>query len=353
METGRPTAGERGPCCLSAAQRGFTLVELMVGSTVLVVMISIVMRIILSGSETQRHAERVTRATELAQEIVDDLRRELGASIRIFQDDAIGASYLSMLDLTGVKPVLSRRLPTIDATGIFERDLPGSEKTGNSMLFARHAWSTTKTVSSGNAFRVDVHRLVHYYLAPDGGGPQPGSAGGVNLCKWVSEPLVDGEQIDRIVDPTDRTELLQHLRNQTADDAGVTHARVEVAWSKGLDPATVGALRHIQTDGSLNDAPQAPRTSPWRFLRTPRLSVDGSLQYRHFSVASNYGRSTLGVGRFALVNLGAQFPHGCEFQVLGPASARQVLVNLILVSDHNAGQNASARLQVIVAARDI
>lgn len=347
-------AGSTEPAAAGPHQAGMTIVEVLAASAVLALMISIVMRVILSGSDAQHYADRTNRVTEITQDVIDDLRRELGSSIRLFESDATGAVYLSMLDLTGVKAALGRRLPAIDATGIFERDVVGAEKTGNSMLFARHAWSTTKTATSTNLYRVDVYRLVHFYLAAEDGGPQAGSATGVNLCKWVSEPLIDGNQIDNIVDPTDQAEVLMHLVNQTADDDGQTHPRAEVVWLKGDDPSVSGSLRHIDdADGSLSNVPLAPRTAPWRFLRAPELSVDGLLHYRHHSIASNFGRASLGVAKFGITDNGAQFPHGAEFQIVGPASARQVLLHLVLVSTNNRGQMAGSAMQVIVASRDL
>lgn len=335
-------------------QAGLTVVEVMAASAVLALMISIVMRVILSGSDAQHYADRTNRATEITQDVIDDLRRELASSIKLLENDATGAAYLSILDLVGVKPALGLRLPSIDATGIFERDVVGSEKTGNAMLFARHAWSTTRTTTSTNVYRIDVYRLVHFYLAAEDGGPQAGRATGVNLCKWVSEPLIDGDQIDKIVDPTDQAEILMHLVNQTADDRGDTHPRAEVVWLKGEDPSVAGSLRHIDdTDGSLSNTPLAPRSAPWRFLRDPSMSIDGILHFRHHSIASNFGRSSLGVARFGIVNTGAQFPHGAEFQIVGPASARQILLHLVTVSTNNQGQMAGAAMQVIVAARDL
>jgi hypothetical protein len=236
-----------------------------------------------------------------------------------------------------------------------KKDLAGSEKTGNSLLFVRHAWADTFTCTSTETYRVDVYRMVRYFLRQDGGGPIPSTPWGLNLAKWVSEPLINGAQIDAIADPTDQIEVLQHLRTSTADDEGDTHAAATVVWMVGEDPGVAGTFRQILTDGSLSLTPQLPRNSPWEIEIAPSSSRADILAYRHFSVASNYAQANMGVSRFAIRNdttAGVGFPHGFEVQVVGTSSARQVLLHLVLVTTNMSGLKAYFSGQVIQAVRE-
>ena len=132
------------------------------------------------------------------------------------------------------------------------------------------------------------------------------------------------------------------------------HPKIEVAWRMGEDPSVVGTFRHIQADGSMDDAPQLPRPNPWRLLRDPTLGSSGMLAYRWHSLASNYSLTNQGVGRFGIVNsvVGNGFPHGLEVQIIGPSAARQVLIHITLVSNNRGGQRAYFDLQAISDVRE-
>lgn len=335
-------------------QEGFTLVELVISATVLVMLMYMVSTLAESGNDAHKYGERITRVTEITQSIVDDMRRELTSSVRLFPDDADGNGYVGLLDSSGFPTRLASSLPALDSSGIFEQETSTAAKTGNQLAFARHAWRTEFTTTAGRSFRIDVYRLVDYYLAAEGAGPQPGSAIGLNLVKWVSEPLADGYQIDGIADATDRAEVCMHLLNATPDDDGVVHPAVEVVWLRNDPPLQVGTLRQIQTAGTLNTSPPASRGVSWTILPDVKMSSQGLLFYRHHSVVTNYAPSTYGIGRFSVVdNTGDGFPHGFEVQMIGPASARQVLLRLLVVSTNNHGHHAHAVLQTIADCRDL
>jgi prepilin-type N-terminal cleavage/methylation domain-containing protein len=336
-------------------QAGFSLVELMIASSLLGLMVLAVTTLAQSGTEAQEYARRLTRATEITQDIVDRMRLEMVSCVRIFGNDAEGNANLAVLDLSGAPaPIGSRRLPTVSVNETIRKDTAGAQITGNSLFFTKLAWSDRFVCTSGNDYMVDVYRWIHYYLTPEDGGPQPEHPIGLNIIRVVSEPLIDAAGIDRITDLDDRAEVLLHLWNATPDANGATHAPCEVVWLRGSLPATVGTLRHIDSsDGSLSDTPLSPRTTPWRVLRATQ-EVDSLLSYRHHSVASNFSRSSFGVGRFSLMDLtGSGFPHGFEVQVVGPSAARQVLLHLVVSSTSRRGQFAWSDVQITVDARDL
>ncbi len=339
----------------SSPEAGFTMLEMTIAAMMLLALSFLVTSLILSGTSSSKYADRLGRVTEISQEVMDDMQRELRSATRLFQDDAIGNSYLNSLQiLSGIPPLSSSKLPTIVATDTFKKDVVGAEKTGSQLLFSRHAWSDSFLCTSGNTWRVDVYRMVHYSMTPEEGGPQAGSPTGLNLTKWVSEPLVDGNQIDSISDATDRAEVLVHLWTQSADVDGQVHPKAEVVWMPGEDPAVVGTLRQIVSGGAMVTTQQAPRTGSWALLEDPGQSFPGMLFYRHHSLATNFSQSNQGVSRFAIMDtvVAGGFPHGMEIQVVGEASSRRVLLHLTLVSTNNAGQKAFYDIATVTDVRE-
>lgn len=334
---------------------GFSLLELMVAAALLGIMVVAVARLSVTGADAQEYAGRLNRVTELTQDMVDKMRLELISSVRLFGDDAEGNGNLAMLDLAGAPPQLAgSRLPTISPAASIRTDPVATPITGNSLFFTKLAWTDRFVCSSGSIYLVDVYRWVYYYLSPVDGGPTPGSAIGLNLVRVVSEPLADASSVDRITDPTDQAEVLLHLHDATADAEGRVHDPCEVVWRRGADPAVVGTFRQVQdSDGSLQDDPVDGRPDPWVILRTEPV-VPGLLGYRHHSVATIYSQASFGVGRYGVVSTsGGGFPHGLEVQIVGPSSARQVLLHLVLASTSRRGRPAWSNMQVVVDGRDL
>lgn len=333
---------------------GFTLVEAVVSSTLLALLVLALSSLASSGSDAQQYAQRLNRATEVAQEIVDQMRTELVSSVRIFGNDAEGNANVALVDLVGAPaPLAGSRLPTLATSESVRADTLGAEITGNSLLFARLAWNDRFQCTSGNEYLVDVYRWYYYYLTPEEGGPAPGRPIGLNLVRIVSEPLIDAASIDRIDDPDDLKEMLLHLAEGTADASGVEHDPCVIVWQRGALPSVAGTFRMIDADdGSLSDTPIGSRPDPWNVLRSESL-VTGLLSYRHHSVATNHAPANFGVARYGLRSTaGAGFPHGFEVQAVGPSSARQVLLHLVVSSTNRRGQWAWSELQVSADTRD-
>lgn len=334
---------------------GFTIVELVVVSALLGMLVYAVSTLAVSGSEAQEYARRLNRATEITQDLVDQVRSEMVSSVRVFGNDAEGTANLALLDLTGAPtPLAGLRLPTISPTVSIRADTAGSEITGNTLFFARLAWTDRFECTSGNQYMVDVYRWNYYYLTPEEGGPAPGSPIGLNIVRVESEPLIDGASIDRILLPNDHAEVLLHLHDGTPDLTGVSRDPCQMVWLRGELPSVLGTLRMIdESDGSLSDSPIGTRPSPWSILRA-QPNVQGLLSYRHHSVATNFARSNFGVGRYAVSSAaGAGFPHGFEVQTVGPSNGRQTVLHLVVSSTNRRGQWAWSDVQVVIDTRDL
>lgn len=337
------------------AAAGFSLLELIVASALLSIMVLAVSTLSVSGAQGQEYAGRLNRVTELTQDVVDKMRLELVSSVRLFGNDAEGTGNLALLDLGGAPaPLSGSTLPTVSPAASIRTDTVSNRITGNSLFFTKLAWTDRFVCTSGRDYLVDVYRWVYYYLTPVDGGPTPTRAVGLDLARVLSEPLADASAIDRITDPDDLAEVLEHLHEATADADGVVHAACEVVWQRGGDPTAVGTFRQIEdTVFTLSDDPVDGRPDPWVIQRNDADS-HGLLAYRHHSVATIYSQANYGVGRYGWVTTsGSGFPHGLEVQVVGPSSARQVLLHLVVASTSRRGRPAWSDLQVVVDGRDL
>ena len=339
------------------SQRGFTLVETTIVLTVLVFMISVMVNLIINTSSTQKYIEQMARCTEVNQEIINDLRSELLATVTLFESGVLGDGYFAALITDPTSPPLgTSSLATLIANDTFQKETVSGALAGNVLLFAGQARTDEFTCASGNTYRVDIYRLYCYYLTKEDGGPKPGSPLGLNLTKFVSEPLADGDQIDAMTDLVDRGEVLTHLVTGSVDDAGETHAITKLAWRRGRDITILDTMREIDPfTGLLSSVPIGPRPAgAWKIMLEPTKSHRGLLHYRHFSIASNYGEDRLGVARFGKKsNTGDGFPHGFEVQISGPSSARQVLVHMSVVGTNRKGTKPHSDLRTTVFVQDL
>lgn len=338
----------------NSGSSGFTLVEMVVTAALLGMLVYAVSTLAVSGGEAQEYARRLNRATEISHDLIDQVRTEMVSCVRVFGNDTEGTENLALLDLGGAPaPLAGLRLPVLSPTAIIQPDTPTLEITGNSLFFARLAWSDRFECASGREYLVDVYRWIYYYLTPEDGGPGPGSPIGLNVVRIESEPLVDAVAIDRITDPADQEEVLEHLRDGTPGADGVAHARCEVVWRRGGLPSLTGTLRMIENDGTLGNTPSGGRPSTWTILRSAN-EVPGLLSYRHHSVATNFARSNWGVGRYSVIDPGGGgFPHGFEVQVVGPATARQTLLHVVIASTSRRSQWAWSDVQVVIDSKDL
>lgn len=338
----------------SAREAGFSLLEVTIASVMVLMLAWLVATLSIDGMRAQKYSERQARVTEITQDVVDDMQRSLGSAVGMFGGGALGEGYRAALVLgTLPNPIASSRIPTVDVSGRLEREGTSGTRTGNELFFARYGWTDEFEVGSGRVYRVDVYRIERFYLTRASVGPRQGAPDGLNMAHWVSEPLADGHQIDRITDTNDLQDLLEHLLTRSPDVAGVVHDAVKLVWMGHVPIADPGTFREIDPSGSLSATPLGPRGASWRIFSELRLCDPDMLVYRHHSIATNFALGSMGVGRFAPIQAtNGGFPHGFEVQIVGPPSARQVLIHLTIVSTNRDGRRASADMQTIVDVRD-
>ncbi|MEO0478250.1 MAG: hypothetical protein AAF196_02090 [Planctomycetota bacterium] len=345
---------------LESREAGFSFIEATIASVLLVSLAGLVASLTRSGATAQQFSQRLARVTEISQDLADQIRTGLSASVRILGSGTEGDAYRSMCQLPDEpefsmpQPIQTSRLPVVRTNGHFDLEDASQPVTGNDLMFARYSWTYEYEVSSGDIYRVDVYRLERYYMTPAGDGPQQGSPVGLNFVHWVSEPLADGAQIDSIADSKHRDEILTALFDAEADRFGVTRTPVQVLWTLGASISDVTTLRQIFSDGSTSNDSQAPRSTTWEFEADPDLCQPNMLDYRHHSIATVFSPVRMGANRFGLVDETSDgFPHGFEIQVIGPSSSREILVHLTIVSTRGDGQRAFHDLQVVSDIRDV
>ena len=86
---------------------GFTLLELMIAAVLLSMMVMAVSTLSVSGMDAQEFSKRLQRATETNQDLLDQIRLELVAGVRLFGSDLEGDSNLALLDLAGIPQPLA------------------------------------------------------------------------------------------------------------------------------------------------------------------------------------------------------------------------------------------------------
>lgn len=315
-------------------QSGFGFVEAVICIAILASVILSIAGLVQTGSSASEQGRRMRKLTELAQGATDEMRTRMVSSTRVYGNDASGNAMLALLDLSHAPQRIGvRRLPTIDIDGAFRADRPGDQITGNTLLYSYLAWRDAHECLSGKEYLVEVYRVVHYYLSPVGTGPSEQAPGGLDLVRFVSEPLVDADSVAAISNPVDRAEVLMHLCNATPDAEGSVREPAQVVWQRTAEPGAPGALRQIDpANGSLSESilPGTGRASVWR-IHPGRDRATGQFANRRVAVASNFDAFADAGGRFALPDLAQGFPHGFEVQVVGPTSSRKVLLRLVLV----------------------
>ena len=75
---------------------GFSIAELAVASTLFLAMVLVVAMLAQTGSEAQDLGRRISRMTEMAQEVTDRVRLEMLSSVKVFSDDVEGDANLAV-----------------------------------------------------------------------------------------------------------------------------------------------------------------------------------------------------------------------------------------------------------------
>ena len=134
-----------------ARQEGMALVELLIGGAALVAVVGILIHFLLSSSEARKYGQRLHLVAGTNQEVLADIQQDLHAAVQMITNDEAGRSFQGLLDVSGAAtPIDSSTLPAVESGGIFEREMHAREKTGNALMFGRHAWRPMRASASSS-----------------------------------------------------------------------------------------------------------------------------------------------------------------------------------------------------------
>jgi hypothetical protein len=297
-----------------------------------------------------------------SQTAVNDICGDLSVSKLIFRNDTLGQGYLAALTFLTQYPLLGNsRLPAAGRDfDIFQKDTSTTTGfTGNVLLFVRAEQAYQADLAYCNdtsklrAVRIDLYRIVIYYLTKVTNARIGGMSYSLNLVRAYSEVYADYPEIMAITDPvTGESPPNPDLRTSAINDLYYNHG-VTYLWDT---TAAVGSAFHALTVvGSELEIAATPSASYHPMLSAP-VEFIKNVRYRHASVAWNTGnnfRSSITVPQFGYANpAGDGSPHGFEVQVIGPSGARRALVCLSLARQMSSQQIAAHSAQVIVSSKD-
>lgn len=290
-------------------ERGVSLVEVAISVAVLAVMALVITQTIRSLSQADAAMRDDARTRSLAERIVEGIEVDVRATVRMFAEDDAGRGYFGRCNVVGLlgagaSVLPGSKLPIPLPLGTFAPDTALQAVTGNALVLGRRDGVLVVPMPSGSPRRVDMLRLVAWFL--HGGGTT-----GVDLSRFTSARMARSSDVS-ISDPELRTALL----------AGLYAAGVRYTWDDTAR-VEVGVLALTPTGG------QRALATTEKIAFDPALCEARLLGKRNLGIAKN--RSvTVPVPRFAVA--GSNFPHGFEIKRDGDGSGDLLLVRVVVAT---------------------
>lgn len=330
-------------------ERGVTIVELSVVLFLMSVVGLLFFNLFAGTLRTTMMLESRADLTTLGQRSVNDVRSELMQSRTVFQNDALGQSYLGALTLpTGVGPIPKSKLPIVDANGIIEPEAAGENFVGNTLLLTRQLQSEEIPVDhDGDAgtpqigFLCDVYEFQYYFLLERNDRDFAGTGGYLDLVLARSGSYADFFQLSGL-DAAVRSQL-----NTALIARGITSA-----WNPGQPAGS--AFYTLVNDGTLTGPNGSHKIDVSNDVVSllPEFKggrISGKMTY---TVAPNSVSTTSGnVQTFVMAQRDVEFPSGFETLIVGHSGSRKIFLRLALMSEHAGAISAHAN-EVIIANAD-
>lgn len=328
-------------------QSGFTLIELIIVSSLIVIMAGAVTVMANRGTEAQQFVRTNTKMSNKVRGIVDKIRDDVASSVRLLYDDSEGKSYLKWLDLGHKDPIGTTRLPVVKSAG-FGKDATSESFTGNCIAFVKQERTDKFDVSSPfdeeKIVRTDIYRIYVYYLHKIDKGGMQAKESDLDLVRWRSVPLIDWKQQESLTNAA-RERLLQHLYlGSNPWEPERPYPPAKIIWETGKE--FTDAFRLVDQDGDWEWPPSGFKLPAGKQKKKASL-----LQLAKLGVARNKVGVEKGIARFT--HIAPNWPNGFEVQIAGPASARQVLMHFTLVGNRGKKMNSVVDLLAIAETRDL
>jgi hypothetical protein len=315
------------------------MTEIAVTISLVTLLSFLVERTLTSTREADFRLEATRTALDRGQRILFQLREDVAASRRMFQEGPVGAAYWDALELDAAPPLAGCRLPRIDETGTLGPDVPsGDPFTGNVLLFVREgdAVGAVADPATRSIRRIDAYRFVCVYPTRTARLLVTGEPPAVDLVVWRSVAFPSRAQILAIADVDERRRVVTDLFTRF----GHRHA-----WDAGA-PADA-AFYELDAAGDMDPTPVANPT----IEEDAAISEGGTLVAARAQLARTREEvATRAV--FAADDPQVWTPHGFEVKVAGASGSRKVWLHLVV--ECPAGRaSCIERHTVIAAAKDL
>ena len=307
----------------------------------------------------------VNLVSQKNQEIVNTIRKDTLSSKQYFGLD-VGADtytqdYLAALELPAASmPMNSTRMPLIDEAGIFEVDMVGgTEKTGNGLFFVKTlspfvAQDVPISDSEALDFRVSAYRFVYYYLTRQVNDTIGVSRDSLDLIRWSSTVVLDYRHVmdvaNEVEDPDSGNKYYPRADIISQFVANYPGYADHFIW----DSSETVDLSFYRCDafGTISNAPEAnmliaqdPSSGLVSMISggIRRGETYGTVRRGKRQSISMNDTETGFSGGAVVPELGLTdptgdgFPHGFEIQLIGPNSARELMVRVALAKEGSRG----------------
>jgi len=315
---------------------GHTLLEIVIVVVILSAVVFLTYEGIDAGVKVNDQMSRTNRLNVLGHDVLARIEADLARSHRVFTESTATRDLLKRLDDATESVLDNSLLPVVDSDGILERDAKDTRRTGNMLLFAASIPPLATDVSGSEdpekVVRVDLYRFVLYHLRTHKNAKDFSAQ--AELARWASQPVASYNQVIKGTTVEERERLVDAL-----DALGVV-----ALWDSTADSADDAFYPIVL--GDINDTPDEEYLVP----KDWGISEAGLTAHKHAGVATEASDAP---DAKVFAPEGSKMPPGFEVKMIGPASARQVLVNVTLVTKRKNRPPLMLRRSIIVGARDM
>ena len=353
-------------------QRGFSLPELLISTTILLAILAIVLNYMTQTWQTHDYTNAHAYLKTQAQNGLIRISRGVNQAKMIMGNDTAGLNYRNRLDLTNAPPsIADSTLPTLRTTGSLApekncTDFPTNyfraNAVGNSFLYAQNVGSFTD-FSTGANYKIDLFEFRYLYSSDNSHLPEneryylnlkSGRLPSQTMVEWRSVRFASFEQLSALLNATaDAGERGTIKADLAAAGIEYTWERTQTNLNNAFREVTSGGnSANMNTMGGGFDIP-ASRTYNALLLTNSTESIY-SIAYNQndgVNTGSNFVKSRMSVPHFysetvascpatAVETIPANtstpavsagnFPRGFEVMVAGPGSGRAVLMRVSL-----------------------
>ena len=329
------------------ARRGFTLTEMMVASVILSILVLAVMPVLRLSQQGFSSMEARNDMKSEGEAAMNKVGHKLTECKRLFENTAADNAFLAKATFATAAVMSGSHLAAIEETGSISPSTGTfvASSVGNELFFASvvPAADVTALDSGGvsRSVRIDLYVFNAYYLALDQSKKVAGQTRRV-LRDWHSAPYADYNQVTALTDAT--------LKNNVAK-ALVNSKGISYCFNPSTGVATAAFYSINGASGALTL--QAAHT----------IAQSSSSEMIKFNTGLTLGGFRYGVAPDVTANVShpvpefgtasGNFPSGFEIVAVGPNSARQVFVRMVMAAEGTFPGTMTSEQVLLTTVRDL